>query len=647
VTSEIGALDEPKPALGPLSRNWAITILTATAAALCFKLVLALKTYGTNDVYRYEEFLASYRFLGVQVYRATFDLNHPPSMLHVLTLVGWLTNITGLPFPFWLRVPGIFADVGSVWVLSKILGERLREQSMRWALLMFAVAPPMIMMSGFHGNTDTIMVFFLLLSVYLTEQGQHIAAAGAAFGLSMCFKVPPIITVPLMFFYLPDLKKRVTFFASAAAALIIAWSPYIFEDPRFILGQIFGYRSYYGHWGLSYLVVLLVQRMPELGWLNEAYRKIGAELLLAVIVALSFYLSRIKRRPRLYAQVGMVFFLFLSLCNAFGIQYLTWLVPWVVGLGLLPTAVYYTATGVFMYLVYNWWCQGIPWYMADSIRIGDWNGHLDYFQLACWLSVLLMLAVAWMQIRSAATEESRFSLSPRSTRILQLATAFSLLVLLLFPAALQASRDSIDIPWATRQHDALVVRSAQFAGLSYQMYSMGRYQDAITAAQQGVQLNPLSADAFTNLAASYGALGMWDQAVQSGEQAFRIRPDSPLARNNLNWLLRQQQQGGGAQGPASATSRTAADFLNLSVQYYQARQFQQCIDAANQALKLNPNLPEGYNNLAACDSSLGMWDDAIRATQEALRLNPDFQLAKNNLAWALQQKQIQKTQTHK
>jgi hypothetical protein len=35
---------------------------------------------------------------------------------------------------------------------------------------------------------------------------------------------------------------------------------------------------------------------------------------------------------------------------------------------------------------------------------------------------------------------------------------------------------------------------------------------------------------------------------------------------------------------------------------------------------------------------MSRWDEAIQAAQQALRINPGFQLAKNNLVWSLEQK---------
>jgi tetratricopeptide (TPR) repeat protein len=82
---------------------------------------------------------------------------------------------------------------------------------------------------------------------------------------------------------------------------------------------------------------------------------------------------------------------------------------------------------------------------------------------------------------------------------------------------------------------------------------------------------------------------------------------------------------------------TAENYLNLSLAYANARRFQDQIAAAQQAIRLKPDLAEAYNNLAAGYEDLRMWSEAIAAAQQAIRLKPDFQLARNNLAWALAQ----------
>jgi protein O-mannosyl-transferase len=172
---------------------------------------------------------------------------------------------------------------------------------------------------------------------------------------------------------------------------------------------------------------------------------------------------------------------------------------------------------------------------------------------------------------------------------------------------------------------------------SFQAYQAGRYQDAINAARQALQMDPNSADAYNNMAVSYLGLRMYDDAIQNAQQALRIRPDYQLAKNNLNWIVSEKAKNGGGTPPAPAAN-TPEYFLNQSLAHYQAHRNQECIDAARQALKLRPDYADAYNNIAAAYASMGRWDDAIQNAQQALRIRPDYQLAKNNLAWAESEK---------
>ncbi len=86
---------------------------------------------------------------------------------------------------------------------------------------------------------------------------------------------------------------------------------------------------------------------------------------------------------------------------------------------------------------------------------------------------------------------------------------------------------------------------------------------------------------------------------------------------------------------------TPENFLTLSVQYYQNKKYEECITAANEALKLNPSYVEALNNICSAQNILGNFDEAVKAGQEALKLQPDYLLAQNNLKAAL----ARKTQT--
>jgi tetratricopeptide (TPR) repeat protein len=84
---------------------------------------------------------------------------------------------------------------------------------------------------------------------------------------------------------------------------------------------------------------------------------------------------------------------------------------------------------------------------------------------------------------------------------------------------------------------------------------------------------------------------------------------------------------------------TVDNYIGLSLEYYNAGQFDSCIWAANEILKLDPNNLAAYNNICAANNQLQNWDAAIAVGEEGLRINPDDQLLRNNLQVALDARQ--------
>ncbi|HYP14907.1 MAG TPA: tetratricopeptide repeat protein, partial [Bryobacteraceae bacterium] len=114
-----------------------------------------------------------------------------------------------------------------------------------------------------------------------------------------------------------------------------------------------------------------------------------------------------------------------------------------------------------------------------------------------------------------------------------------------------------------------------------------------------------------------------------------------LALDTLQYLPDNRKAGEAlavAARPPAAPEPTPEQLLQLSLVHHQGRRFKQCIDAARQALRLRPNFPEAYNNIAAAYEGLEMWDEAIEAARQALKLRPDYTLARNNLLYSQSQK---------
>jgi hypothetical protein len=174
--------------------------------------------------------------------------------------------------------------------------------------------------------------------------------------------------------------------------------PVLVQAPEAIAHNVFGYGSIIGHWGLSRLSVLLSGSTE----VAPVVRQSAMLAFVIALVAISFWANRGTQRASLYRQFGLVAFAFLTLTPGFGIQYLAWLVPWLVGIRRSAVSAFHVAAAGFMFAVYTYWSRGLPWWYANSDAVGDWQGGLIAFELAAWLSVAVVFAC---MLRAASAEK--------------------------------------------------------------------------------------------------------------------------------------------------------------------------------------------------------------------------------------------------
>jgi hypothetical protein len=391
-----------------------VAIFCAALLAFGLKLLLALRTTGTNDIRSFMYFLLEYDAWGIRrTYAEEPEFNHPPFILHWLGALRWLYHHVGLKPGFWIRIPSILADFGSACLLGRILADRLGDSRVRATLLIAVLAPVSIFVSGFHGNNDPVLIFFVLLSVFLLERGAPDWAAGLSMGMAVNMKIVPLVFWPAIFLWLPSLRRRAEYFGAAVLAVVVASTPILFQEPALLARKVLGYKSAFGMWGFSRLASLA----PET--VSSAYEAVGRYALVLVLVALAFWMNRRAEKPRPFAQIGALVFAFLAFSPGFGVQYLAWLVPWIAGAALAPAVGFTVAGTLFLGLVYTFWCQGvpfevgdpdwthaifwknsIPWDFANADSMGEWRGPIVPFEVACWLSVVWMLVAKLRDLRS-------------------------------------------------------------------------------------------------------------------------------------------------------------------------------------------------------------------------------------------------------
>lgn len=352
------------------------------------KFVLAATTWGTADSWIWEKFAHDVKNLGqiglyYQPYPKASIFNHPPFMANFISAAESLYQSTGLPPRFWIRSLCTLADVGTICVIARFLRPELHHEN-RVRLWWFLAAPATVLLSGFHGNSDPIMMFFVLLTLLLLHEEKAPWLAGLAFGMSLSIKIVPLIFLPVLWLHLRTPRRIFEYSISAVLLFVVSGLPATAQDAPFILKRLFGYSGTYGVWGWSRALSLIVPTSSDSIWLSA----VGKYALMASLVMVSWWMNRFPRRIALSTQCAVIAMLFLTLTPSFGNQYLAWLLPLLFAIELRWSRIIFASCSLMLMISYFlWWKWRYPYPPQDlqAVQIAM------FAALACWFSIAVVL----------------------------------------------------------------------------------------------------------------------------------------------------------------------------------------------------------------------------------------------------------------
>jgi hypothetical protein len=381
----------------------------AILLAVAGRIALATLTYGTNDASMWEASAARIQADGGKgiygdlvairdpqgnpVYSEIF--NHPPFMVFVLSGFSRLAGAGGVPLHVALRLLDAAADAGTVLLTAAIL-RALLGAALVLPLLLVTLAPAWLFISGFHCNSDPLMLFLLVAAVYCIEVRSWRLAGICCFALAAGIKLVPVMLAPALILYFRSARERLLAAAVPALFFLATAIPWLLDSPLALLVRTLGYGSTKGRWGIGYLL----RQLPGGGEpLSGAYDAAGRVVLLLALLGAAWMLNRGRRPVALYYQFGLLLFLFHLLTPGFGIQYLLWLTPWMAALPWPLIAVHTAAAGALCVTVYTRWCGGLPWYYANAIKTRGWGRWGGFLGVLAWLTVCWALAAYWCRLR--------------------------------------------------------------------------------------------------------------------------------------------------------------------------------------------------------------------------------------------------------
>jgi hypothetical protein len=329
-----------------------LSVVLFTAKALT-----AWFTTGTDDALFWGLFARTVDRVGpVAIYseHLVIRYNHPPPIGWLLVGLNQLTDL-GLPFRFLIRLPACLADIGSTFLVFELLRRRAALRTAVTGAVVVAVSPVLFVISGFHGNTDSVFVCFVLLAVWLLADADRPVLAGLAFAAAVGVKLVPIVLLPALLAAAFRRGRGVRFTAAAGLAVLASWLPAVLREYPAMKANVFGYAGQTGTWGIS----ALLRRLGATGAI-DAYAGAGRYAVLAA-AALPAAWWAWRRAGDLPAAVGLALVTFLALSPAFAPQYLAW--PVAAGALLSPVlaGVYSAAAGTVLVVLYTKWSGGFPW----------------------------------------------------------------------------------------------------------------------------------------------------------------------------------------------------------------------------------------------------------------------------------------------
>ncbi len=231
-------------------------IVLLLAAGLALRLALATRPGFGVDIGSFEAWANQLADHGPwNFYGSDFFTDYAPGYMYVLLLIGKLNqqfNFSGSQLEYILKLPSIAADLGSAYLLYRFL-EGQRMELRLGAAGIYLAFPAALLIGSVWGQVDSLLAFFILLSVHFISKERPVAGA-VAFTVGFLIKPQAVAALPFLAFWIMrdrwpnwsderSIRDAITLWlkcvAAAFAVLLVLITPFFTDRPWDLITQLY------------------------------------------------------------------------------------------------------------------------------------------------------------------------------------------------------------------------------------------------------------------------------------------------------------------------------------------------------------------------------------------------------------------------
>lgn len=266
---------------------------------------------------------------------------YPPVWMYIEAAAAWLSITYNLSFQLIIKIPLILSDVFiSIFIFRSAYINDIKKSF--FAGLLYGLNPISILITGFHGQFDTLAIAAIVLAVYLFKK-QRSLLAGISLGVGIAIKSFPILLLPIFLIRLPGRSgRKIQFVLLTFLPVSLLLIPFMAKNFAAVYQSLLSYSGWTDQgWMAAFRAFY---------WLthNAIYTPvpfINSFLTINKIIFLCLYMVLIiccmkNKKRSIVLDVSTVFCLFYFIFGGISTQYLIWALPFLILTGLRNGIVY-------------------------------------------------------------------------------------------------------------------------------------------------------------------------------------------------------------------------------------------------------------------------------------------------------------------